>query len=174
MITMKKWIALFLTLLCSLVCACTTYKTTDAVVQTFQEHREAFISAANTFQALGIGGSVGFVHTPSGDRPPSFCEDSDTVWVELGGLHVHSEEKLSDKQVITAAAAAQKLMQEIGIDSISFCKDSVVFVLHDKNRYSWLPVLKCYLKDPLYNLTEGDRIGPVRVEENWYAYIQDY
>ena len=49
---MKKRIALFLilTLLCSLACACTTYKTTEAVAQAFQEHKEAFASAVDSFK----------------------------------------------------------------------------------------------------------------------------
>ena len=172
---MKKHIALFLilTLLCSLACACTTYKTTEAVAQAFQEHKEAFASAVDSFKELGLGGNVGYVHTLNSEYLASFCADSDTVLVEVEGLHFHSKERLSDEQVNTAVTAAKKLMQEININIISFCDEYIRFTLYDKNPYSWDPTLVCWLTENPDELKIGYGKDVLHVEENWYACIMD-
>lgn len=172
---MKKHIALFLilTFLCSLACACTTYKTTEAVAQAFQEHKEAFASAVDSFKELGFEGNYGYVHTLGTDRLATFCADSKTCLVETEGLHVHSEIELTEEQVNTAVTAAKKLMQEIKINIISFCDEYIRFTLYDKNPYSWDPILACWLKGTPDALKIGYGEDVVHVEGNWYACIMD-
>lgn len=170
---MKRLIAFLLILLCSLTCACTTYKNAQAVGQAFRDHKEVFTSAANTFKELRLGGNVGYVHTLNSEYLASFCANSDTVLVEVEGLHVHSKERLSDEQVNSAVASAQLLMQEVKINVISFRDEYVSFILYDENTFSWDPTLVCWLTENPDELKIGYGEDVLHVEENWYACIID-